>query len=444
MLVFKRIVSIVFLLLSVNQVYLSAGLPAGLPVKIVLDLVLSACFIFYNVLPLSPRQPTTGLKRLARCRELLLAAAILFLAQTGVACYLIITVAPGHPALATIDIVVGFLLIYVVAVNGLIRSFVSSKQLTLGFRIALFFVWWLPVVNIVFAFVAAGRVGAELSFDAKKYGLNLARKDQQICRTKYPLVMVHGIFFRDWERFNYWGRIPGELTANGATIFYGGHQSALPVVESAEELKQQILAILDATGCGKVNIIAHSKGGIDSRYAISRLGLAPYVASLTTVNTPHHGSDLAGTLLEMTPGKVVTSIGKRYSSIFTKLGDARCDFAGSVNELTAARCEELNRQMPDSPGIRYQSVGSKMASWKSAPFPLNVGYSIIKPIGGDNDGLVATRSMAWGEFFPLVTGSGRQGVSHADMIDLTRKNIPGFDVTEFYVGLVAALRTAGL
>ena len=49
------------------------------------------------------------------------------------------------------------------------------------------------------------------------------------------------------------------------------------------------MQIIQKTGCEKVNIIAHSKGGLESRYAISQLGLSPYVASLTTINTPHHG-----------------------------------------------------------------------------------------------------------------------------------------------------------
>lgn len=41
----------------------------------------------------------------------------------------------------------------------------------------------------------------------------------------------------------------------------------------------------EETGCEKVNIIAHSKGGLDSRYAISRLGMDQYTASLTTINS---------------------------------------------------------------------------------------------------------------------------------------------------------------
>jgi hypothetical protein len=40
----------------------------------------------------------------------------------------------------------------------------------------------------------------------------------------------------------------------------------------------------------KFNIIGHSQGGLYTRDAITNLGIAPYVASLTTVDSPHRGS----------------------------------------------------------------------------------------------------------------------------------------------------------
>ena len=42
-----------------------------------------------------------------------------------------------------------------------------------------------------------------------------------------------------------------------------------------------------------VNLIAHSMGGLDARYLISRLGMADQVRSLTTISTPHRGSFMA-------------------------------------------------------------------------------------------------------------------------------------------------------
>ena len=113
--------------------------------------------------------------------------------------------------------------------------------------------------------------------------------------------MVHGVFFRDFRFFDYWGRIPNDLKENGATIYYGNHSSALPVSLSASEIASRIHDIVSSTGCGKVNIIAHSKGGLDCRYAISELGISKYVASLTMINTPNRGCEFADYLLSKVP-----------------------------------------------------------------------------------------------------------------------------------------------
>ena len=62
---------------------------------------------------------------------------------------------------------------------------------------------------------------------------------------------------------------------------------------------------------------------------------------------------------------------------------------------------------------------------------------------GPNDGLVAVDSAKWGSRFALLEPAGRRGISHGDVIDLNRENIPGFDVREFYVQLAAGLKGRG-
>ncbi|MGN0374887.1 MAG: hypothetical protein ACI4EN_05245 [Butyrivibrio sp.] len=43
----------------------------------------------------------------------------------------------------------------------------------------------------------------------------------------------------------------------------------------------------------------------------------------------------------------------------------------------------------------------------------------------------------------FLSTNGKRGISHGDMIDLNRENIPGFDVREWYVQLVADLKNRG-
>src|SRR5436309_9469883 len=49
----------------------------------------------------------------------------------------------------------------------------------------------------------------------------------------------------------------------------------------------------------RIHIIAHSMGGLDARYALDRglSGLAPRIASLSTIGTPHRGSPIADLLV---------------------------------------------------------------------------------------------------------------------------------------------------
>ena len=111
------------------------------------------------------------------------------------------------------------------------------------------------------------------------------------------------------------------------------------------------------------------------------------------------------------------------------------DFEKGVRDLTAARCAEFNRETPDSPGVYYQSVMSRLRSARSAIFPMNLCYLLIRRLDGDNDGLVAVDSAVWGDYRGLIETPYRKGVSHGDVVDLLRENLKGFDVREYYVQL---------
>ena len=255
--------------------------------------------------------------------------------------------------------------------------------------------------------------------------------------------MVHGVFFRDFKLLNYWGRIPEELETNGATIFYGNQESAASVAESGEQLADRIMEIMKKYGCDKVNVIAHSKGGLDTRYAIDKYGMGDYIASLTTINTPHRGCEFADYLLDKIPENQQNAIASAYNSSLKKLGDDNPDFMKAVTDLTVTACAERNDILNDSDKVYYQSYGSILKKPVGGRFPLNITTPFVKHFDGRNDGLVGEESFAWGENFTLLENKGMRGISHGDMIDLNRENIPGFDVREFYVQLVADLKKKG-
>ncbi len=348
-------------------------------------------------------------------------------------------------------LIFGNLLIFLLMLAGLFlggvcRTVISSKQVKPLWYLLLLLFWWTPIINLIL-FHHIGRIARkEFYFERAKAELNLTRQESKICRTKYPVLMVHGIFFRDWQLFNYWGRIPAELRKNGARIFYGKQQSAQSIEKSAQELHQQIHAVLEQTGAEKINIIAHSKGGLDSRYALSKLGDAPYVASLTTINTPHRGCAWVDDALQKIPVSVQNWLDRHYQKIFQVLGDTSPAFLEGVHDLTAAHSREFNQECLVPENVFCQCYMSQMSRAFSAPFPLWFSYLCMKAFdrNAPNDGLVSVDSAGLpGREFRILKPSGTRGISHGDMIDLNRENLPGFDVREFYVNLLKELRQKG-
>lgn len=337
-----------------------------------------------------------------------------------------------------------FLIEFVLFWIGIVLVYSSSLQLGVKKRVVGALCGWIPFINLFMLVGIIRTCRAEVAAERSLFLRDKERAGQQVCRTKYPLLLVHGVFFRDFDHFNYWGRIPAELKKNGATIYYGEHNSASAVKDSALELEKRIRQIVEETGCGKVNIIAHSKGGLDCRTAIATTSAGQYVASLTTINTPHRGCEFADYLLGEIPQKQQMAIAKQYNTVAAKLGDKNPDFLAAVYDLTSERCRERNEVIHDDPDVFYQSVGSVMQEASSGQFPLNFTYRLVKYFDGENDGLVGVDSFGWGSSLQMVRLEKKgRGISHGDMIDLNRQNLKGLDIREFYVQLVSGLREKG-
>ncbi len=441
----RRIVNTLLLILAMN--WLLLALYVGLePVFIVLAAFAAILLqIIINAAPCRVANSAHRLRSVRRGYELLLLFSASFLVNAAVNIFVGVALVPGVFKWWVLVINIAVCLIFELALllNGLFRAFLTSLQLGIKWRVLVFFFWWMPGVNVFLLSKVCRLLRDEYEFETMRNELDHRRGDSEICRTQYPLVLVHGVFFRDFRYFNYWGRIPKALMRNGAVIHLGRQQSAASVKDTAGELAARIEEIVRETGCEKVNIIAHSKGGLDVRYAVSRLGLDRYTASVTTINTPHRGCHFADTLLEKTPEKVKNTIARRYNAALKKLGDTNPDFITAVTDLTASSCRRFNEETPDKDGVYYQSVASKMIKWTNGKFPMNLSHILVRPFDGENDGLVSVESAKWGSRCIILTPDGQRGISHGDVIDLNRENIDGFDVRELYVDIVKGLKAMG-
>ena len=448
----RRILFVLVLLVAANGA-LALMMLGSTPLGIGACLLLLAGFAYVNLRPIPKTAPTKRIDQLSAGCELL--RLFLITATINVVWMLLwlpaaIRMAKGggffSGLLLVIWIIIAIPMVILEAIlfwNGMIRVYLTSVQLGLKHRILAALCGWIPFLNIWYLTKIIRIASDEVEFETEKWELDEVRAENEACKTKYPILLVHGVFFRDFRYLNYWGRIPKELKRNGAAVYYGQQQSAASVEDSGRELAARIRAILDETGCEKVNIIAHSKGGLDSRAAIAHAGCAPYVATLTTINTPHRGCIYAEYLLNKVPEAARQKVAAAYNATLKRLGDENPDFLAAVADLTESACLARNETTPDMPGVLYESVMSYCRKARHGKFPLNATYPVVKHFDGKNDGLVSVDSAKWGTRFTLLEPVGKRGISHGDVVDLNRENIPGFDVREFYVNLAADLKKRG-
>ncbi len=236
---------------------------------------------------------------------------------------------------------------------------------------------------------------------------------------KYPILLVHGMGFRDYKHICYWGRIPGMLEKMGCKVYFGNQDSNADIKTNGDHLARRILQILEETGAEKLNIIAHSKGGLDTRYAISKWKLGSKVASLTTISTPHHGSKTMDALMKFP--HFLIRFGCFFADIwFRLLGDKNPHTYCVLQSFTTSEAEKFNAKHPDSEEVFYQSYAFVMKKPSSDIF-MFVTNAFVYLFDGENDGLLTPDSAKWGEFKGIYHGVGNRGISHCDEVDMRRK-----------------------
>ena len=255
---------------------------------------------------------------------------------------------------------------------------------------------------------------------------------------KYPVVFVHGIIAHDRSRyFSFWGRVPKTLKEKGIQVFLGNTDSWGSCESNARILKENIENILLETKAEKINIIAHSKGGIDSRFLIWKHNFGDKIASLTTISTPHHGSELAD--LIFSKEVIHTGIVRRALNIFGKLyGDINPDLYNLNYQLTTGKMKEFNDNIIMDKNVYCQSLYTTM---KNSFDDLMFSYShrYLKKTVGENDVMVCEYSAQWSPCVKKIEG----GISHAEILDYKKKDISGVNIPDIYSNIIEDLTQKG-
>lgn len=257
----------------------------------------------------------------------------------------------------------------------------------------------------------------------------------------FPVVLVHGLGAVDRQKlFDFWGRIPDFLRSRGVQVFPGNTDSWGDYESNAELLKTRIDEILESTNKERVNIIAHSKGGIDSRYLIWKHDYGGKIASLTTISTPHRGAELADLVLSKKP--IHSLVARRALKLFGRMfGDVNPDPYTTARQLTTDHMRGFNETVKEDPRVFYQVFYTTLSGALDDPtFFFTRWY--LQRISGESDGIVSEKSARWGTNCRKIEGASG-GISHSEIVDIKKRKISGIEIPELYGTIVRGLEEQG-
>ncbi len=180
--------------------------------------------------------------------------------------------------------------------------------------------------------------------------------DPQGLATRFPIVLAHGF---DASPTNRWGfnGVAQALEADGHIV----EVASVPPYNSPEVramfLADHVDAVLERTGAEKVNIIAHSMGGLDTRVLVSGMGYGDRVASVTTISSPHRGTAVADVALGLVPGAADTAIdalAKAWGRSFSDVAEDT-DVRAALSALAEKNAPAFDADYPADGRVFYQS-----------------------------------------------------------------------------------------
>jgi len=262
-----------------------------------------------------------------------------------------------------------------------------------------------------------------------------------ILKTKYPVFLCHG--------FGAIGSLvkPSPLhdpcmlmREHGITAFAPNVVPYASIETRAINWVRIIEEVIEKYQFEKVNLVAHSMGGLDMRHAIAHLGIADRVESLTTIATPHHGTFLADLVLktpEILAGPLSEIVDWFGNNVYPS---EKSDTIGSVEQLTLNYVREhFNPDTLDPENIPIYSYSAAVG--RGTNYPLNPIFkfqnSQIFDNEGENDSFVSVKSAQWGTYLGCIK------LSHLNQINVQVGREFKSKYYEFWTGVVKKLYDFG-
>lgn len=301
-----------------------------------------------------------------------------------------------------------------------------------------------------------------------------ARATTDEARTRYPIVLVHGLLgFDNVLGVDYFYGIRGALVQAGGKIYVAKLSGTNTSEVRGEQLLKELrtLRALSQNPSQKYNLIGHSQGAPTARYVAA---VAPdLVASVTSVSGTNGGSKVADLLASLRPGGFLQTVALKVVNHWNRTvgvlsGRNTSDYPeaplNALASLTTAGGAAFDRKFPQArppagsscdvksgasvvDGVRYYSWAGASTGFNLfdlSDFPLQA-LGTFAFFGEANDGLVATCTTRLGTHL----GDYRQ--NHLDAINQVLGNTYGSvfpyrekKVPAIYTEHAERLKSAGL
>jgi triacylglycerol lipase len=271
----------------------------------------------------------------------------------------------------------------------------------------------------------------------------------------YPIVLHHGFSgFVKAGPLDYFFQVGTDLADRGVSVY----RSAVAPYQSSEVRGAELAAFIDEvlaeSGKCKVDVIAHSQGGLDVRYAIGTLGYGDRIGAVVTVATPHRGTRLADVLLGIDGGPV-NDVADVFAALIGQAinpQDQSPDLHAALTSLSEANVAAFDAANPDDPRVPIFSVAGRSnldhgdEACAGGLWPNPDAIDAVDPtllatallLDAPNDGLVTVESAKRGTFLGCVPAD------HLDEVGQIADIIPdpssGWDHLQLYRDLVQLLR----
>jgi triacylglycerol lipase len=256
-----------------------------------------------------------------------------------------------------------------------------------------------------------------------------------------PVMLMHGFgIMAALQQGGYLHQEAMHLRKSGVRAYAPNVAPYDSIPARANMWKKRVEHILGETRADTLTLIAHSMGGLDARYLITKLGLHDQVEALVTVSTPHRGTSIAKAVLNQ-PGLIRDGLASMANYIGAKaIEDGTSDVLKAVAELTPEYIQgTFNPSVPDHPSVRYWSYAGQAG--KGTDVSLDPFFRLLNSFlykhEGVNDGYTAVDSARWGTFLGTIDAD------HARQIGVASHLGSPFDSYAFFADIVRMLAEEG-